>query len=44
MSKDKLINMRVTEEERDLLKKEAAGKKLTLTELLLKPFKKLFGR
>jgi len=41
MLKDKLINLRVTADEREKLKDFADSKKLTLTQLLLKPFKKL---
>jgi len=41
MLKDKLINMRVTEDQRTKLKDLADSKKLTLTQLLLKPFKRL---
>jgi len=41
MKKDSLINFRVTKENHEILKEEAEKKKLTLTQLLLKPFKKL---
>jgi len=41
MKKDKLINLRVTSQDREVLKQEATKCKLTLTQLLLKPFKKL---